>query len=240
MVSDRVPFAPTFTFPKLRLAGFALSAPGATPVPETAIVTDGFGASDAMVTFPLALPLVFGAKVTVNVAVFDASIESGVEIPLIENAELLTDTCEIDTLDESPLVIVTTCDLVAPTFTLPNASVVGLIAMRPAPSPERATVCVPSEASLPTERVAVKAAAAFGVNETLRLVLCPAASESGSAGEDMAKYFVETEAELILTALFPVLVAVTVNDFVVLGVTLPKLRLAPPRTRFPICCPEPD
>lgn len=59
---------PTITLPKLRLVGFALRAPEATPVPDTLMVRLGLGALDVTVTVPLALPLAFGANVTVNVA----------------------------------------------------------------------------------------------------------------------------------------------------------------------------
>ena len=92
MVSDSDAVLPSFTLPKLRLVGFALRAPGATPVPETDIVNVGFAASEVTVTVPLALPLDFGANVTVKVVLWDAPTDTGVDIPLIENAELLTET----------------------------------------------------------------------------------------------------------------------------------------------------
>ena len=69
------------------------------------------------------------------------------------------------------MVMVTVCDFAAPTVTLPKPSLVGLSASNPVPSPERAIVWLPFEASLLTESVALNAAAALGVNETLRLVL---------------------------------------------------------------------
>lgn len=223
------------TLPKLRLVGFALSTPGVTPVPETAIAKDGLDPLEAMVTVPLTLPLDFGANVIVNVVLCDPPRLSGVDIPLIENALLSTDTAEIDTLEESPLVIVTTCEFAAPTTTLPNASLVGFSASKPVPLPVSATLCVPFEASLLMDSVALKAAAAFGVKEILRLVLCPAASETGNVGEANAKYFVETEAPLMFTALFPEFVTVSVRLLLVFGGTLPKSRLALPTARFPIC-----
>ena len=139
----------------------------------------------------------------------------------------------IETLDVSLLVMVTTCDLVAPTLTLPNASLEGLRASNPEPDPASARVWVPSEASLATESVALNFAAALGVNEMLRVVLAPAVSDTGGAGEVMAKYLVETEALLTLTVVLPELVAVTVRVLLVPGVTSPKSRLSLPRTRFP-------
>ena len=65
IVSESDPVLPTFTLPKLRLVGFALKAPGATPVPDTLMVR--LEALDVMVTVPLAFPLAFGSNVTVNV-----------------------------------------------------------------------------------------------------------------------------------------------------------------------------
>ena len=92
MVSESDPVLPTFTLPKLRLVGFALRAPGATPVPDTPMVRPGLGAVDAMVTVPLAFPLAFGANATVNVVLWDAPSDTGVDIPVIENAELFAET----------------------------------------------------------------------------------------------------------------------------------------------------
>lgn len=120
MASEREPCLPMVTLPKLRFVGFAPSAPGATPVPDTPIANDGLEPLEAIVTVPLMFPLDFGENVIVNVALCDAPRLSGVEIPLIENALLLsTETLETDTLAEPPLVIVTSCDLLAPRTTLP-------------------------------------------------------------------------------------------------------------------------
>lgn len=129
--------------------------------------------------------------------------------------------------------MVTTCDLAAPTVTLPKGSLAGLRASNPEPVPESDRVSLPFEASLLMESVALNFAAAFGVNEMLRVVLAPAASDRGSVGEAIAKYLVETEALLTLTVALPELVAVTVRVLLVPGVTSPKSRLALARTRFP-------
>ena len=223
------------TLPKLRLVGFALSAPGVTPVPDTVIAKDGLEPFEATVTVPLMLPLDFGENVIVNVVLCDPPRLSGVDIPLIVNALLSTDTPEIDTLEESLFVIVTTCDVVVPTATLPKASLLGLSASRPVPVPESATLCIPFEASLLMDSVALNTAAAFGVNEILRFVLCPAASTTGNVVEANAKYLVDAEALLMFTVLFPEFVSVSVRLLLVFGATLPKLRLALPIARFPIC-----
>ena len=92
MVSDREPWLPIVTLPKLKLVGFALSAPGVTPVPETPIANEGLSPSEVMVTIPCAFPLDFGENLTVNVVLCDAPRLTGVESPLIENAALSTAT----------------------------------------------------------------------------------------------------------------------------------------------------
>ena len=61
-LSDSRRLLPTWTVPKSRLVGLVPSAPGVTPVPETAIDSEGFTASEVMVTLPLEAPVVAGAK----------------------------------------------------------------------------------------------------------------------------------------------------------------------------------
>jgi len=116
----------------------------------------------------------------------------------------------------------------------------GLNANSPVPAPESETVWVPFEASLLIESVALNVAAAFGVKATFKFILKPAPSDTGSVGEANAKHLVEIDAPLIVTVLFPELVTVSVRLLLVLGLTLPKSRLALPRTRLPLCWPEPD
>ena len=84
-LSDNRRLLPTWTVPKSRLVGLAPSAPGVTPVPETAIDTEGFTASDVMVTLPLEVPVVAGAKLIVKVVFAEAFNASGVAIPLSLN-----------------------------------------------------------------------------------------------------------------------------------------------------------
>jgi hypothetical protein len=98
------------------------------------------------------------------------------------------------------------------------------------------------EASLLMESVAVNLAAAFGLKEMLRFVLCPADKEMGKLGAVNAKYFVDTDALPMLTALFPEFVTVSVRLLLLVGETFPKSRLALPRTKVPICwlLPPPD
>lgn len=89
-VSANAWLLPTLTVPKFKLVGLAPSAPCATPVPVTGTASEGFGASDVIVTVPLAAPAAFGANVTVSVVVFEALIASGVVMPLKVNPVPLT------------------------------------------------------------------------------------------------------------------------------------------------------
>jgi hypothetical protein len=82
MVSEREPVLPTVTLPKLRLVGFALRAPGATPVPETGMVSVGFVAVEVTVRLPLTAPAAAGANLTVKVALCPPLNVTGAVIPL--------------------------------------------------------------------------------------------------------------------------------------------------------------
>ncbi len=66
-VPERVGLLPTVTLPKARLVGFEAKAPTETPVPDAAIVSVGFEASEVMVTAPVADPVTTGANEMVNV-----------------------------------------------------------------------------------------------------------------------------------------------------------------------------
>ena len=81
-VSDKDCLLPRITPPKPRLVGFDPSAPVATPVPDNAMLIEGFEASEVIVTVPLALPIACGAKATVRVVLWEALIVNGVVIPL--------------------------------------------------------------------------------------------------------------------------------------------------------------
>jgi len=59
-------FVPSVTFPKLTLVGFAVSAPAATPVPESGTLNEEFDPFEEMVTDPVTAPAVVGAKVDVK------------------------------------------------------------------------------------------------------------------------------------------------------------------------------
>jgi len=91
-VSDRDLLLPTVTLPKLRLAGFAPSVPGVTPVPDKGMVSAGFEALDVIVMLPLTLPADDGANEMEKLALCPAVSVTGVVIPLKLNPVPLTPT----------------------------------------------------------------------------------------------------------------------------------------------------
>ena len=119
---------PVCTVPKFKLVGFAPRAPTATPVPDNGRASEGFGASEVIVIFPLALPIACGANVTVNVALSEAFSASGVVMPLILNPVPVTVAAEMFTVEVVLLVSVTVWLFCVPTVTLPNVSLPGLTA----------------------------------------------------------------------------------------------------------------
>jgi hypothetical protein len=172
---------PTVTLPKLRLAGFDPSTPGATPVPDNAIVSVGFEAFELIVTVPLALPVDSGVNVTLKVALWPPASVAGVMIPLRLNPVPLMPTCEIVTLEPPALVTVSDRDLLLPTVTLPRLRLVGFDPNAPGatPVPVSGMVRVELEAFEVTVRLPLTIPADAGVNLTLKVALCPAVSVAG-------------------------------------------------------------
>ena len=64
--------------------GFAVSAPGVTPVPESATLNGEFEASDITANVPLAAPVEVGAKLMVTVMLAPGPTVAGSVGPLIE------------------------------------------------------------------------------------------------------------------------------------------------------------
>ncbi len=65
-LTDTVLLLPTVTLPKLAVLGFAATEPGASPVPESAMLSGDPAASDTIASVALAAPAVAGAKLTVK------------------------------------------------------------------------------------------------------------------------------------------------------------------------------
>ena len=226
-VSLRVELAATTTLPKLKLAGVAVSAPGATPVPDKDIVSVGFDAFEVMVTVPLALPAACGANVTENVVLWDGFRVRGVVMPLSWNPVPLTLACDTLTAVPPLLVKVTVAGWVAPTVTLPNVSLFGLSESVPGatPVPVSDIVSVGFDAFEVMVTVPLALPATCGANVTENVVLCEGFRVSGVVIPLSWNPVPLTLACEMLTAEPPVLVSVTVADFVVPSVTLPNASL---------------
>ncbi len=105
-VSDRVLLLPTFTLPKLRLAGLGDRLPAVMAVPEAGTVSDGFEASLATVKLPVGLPAACGAKTTLNDLLAPAASVNGTVTPLTLKPVPVTETCETLTVVPPELVMV--------------------------------------------------------------------------------------------------------------------------------------
>jgi hypothetical protein len=103
--SVRAWLLPTVTLPKLRLVGFGVNVPAATPVPVSGMVRVGFEAFEPIVTLPLASAAVVGVNVTLNVVLAPAARVTGVVSPLRLNPVPLTATEEIVT-DVPPVFVI--------------------------------------------------------------------------------------------------------------------------------------
>jgi len=77
-------FAPAVTFPKLTLAGLAVSEPGPRPVPESGTLIGELDALETMLNVPLVEPAAAGAKLTVNETLWFELRVTGRFNPLIE------------------------------------------------------------------------------------------------------------------------------------------------------------
>jgi hypothetical protein len=242
IVSDNVLLLVTCTFPKLRLVGFDPSAPAAVPVPDNGIVSVGFDAFEVIVTFPLALPADGGVNDTLKVALCPAASVTGVEIPVRLNPAPLTPACEIVTLDPPELVMVSDNVFLVATGTLPKLRLVGFDPSAPAarPVPDSGIVSVGFDAVEVIVTFPLVAPVDAGVNDTLKVALCPAARVTGTVSPLKLKPVPLTPACEIVTLKPPVFV--TVSDRVCLVATwaLPKLRLVGFDPRNPGVTPVPD
>lgn len=106
---------PTWTLPKLRLDGFGVRPPCVTPVPESAIPSGEFEASETMLNVPLAAPEADGVKTTLNETAWFEERVTGRVSPLIEKADPDTLACEMVTGAPPVLVKVSVRLLLVPT-----------------------------------------------------------------------------------------------------------------------------
>jgi len=105
-VSERFVLLPTCRLPKARLVGVAVRVPGATPVPESAMLRLGFDPLEVMVTLPVAAPAAVGANFTENEVLWPAVRVTGRDRPLKLNPVPLALAAEMMRLDPPVLVSV--------------------------------------------------------------------------------------------------------------------------------------
>lgn len=181
MVSDSLAVLPVFTLPKLRLVGFALSAPGVAPVPESDTVNVGFVAVESIVRVPLAPPFAVGVKVTLKVVLCPPFRVSGVLIPLKPKPVPVVLTWVTEILVVPVLVIVSDNVAVLPVFTVPKPRLVGFALSAPGvpPVPDSDTVNVGLVAVESIVRVPLALPLAVGVKVTVKVALCPPFRVSG-------------------------------------------------------------
>jgi len=86
-VSESVFMTPTCTFPKVRVAGFAVMGPDEPPVPESGMVNVGFEPFDVMVIPPATVPGADGWNETLKLALCPPVRVNGAVNPLMVNPD---------------------------------------------------------------------------------------------------------------------------------------------------------
>ncbi len=124
-VSERVLVEPVATLPKLKLAGLAVTVPGETPVPESAMFSGELEPLLTIARVPETLPAAVGENFTETVALWFAFKVVGKVRPLIVNPLPDKFACEIVTLALPVLVIVSDTVELLPTCTLPKLTALG-------------------------------------------------------------------------------------------------------------------
>jgi hypothetical protein len=105
----------TWTLPKARLVGLAVSVPWVTPVPESGMLRLGFEPVEVMLTLPLAAPLAVGEKSAVKDVLWPAASVTGKDSPLKLNPLPLAAAAEMVRLDPPVLVSVSDKLVLLPT-----------------------------------------------------------------------------------------------------------------------------
>src|SRR5581483_8716714 len=126
---------PISTFPNVRLGGFAVNMPEATPVPARGKVTAGLEASLVIERDPLAAPVASGEKINETVALWPAARVVGRVMP--EKANPLPDAAACDIVRATPPVLLTVAAIffVVPTGTFPKFMLAGETSSWPAIEP---------------------------------------------------------------------------------------------------------
>jgi len=139
-----------------------------------------FGALLAIVTVPVKLPVVVGAKTTLKLPVAPAAIDAGADVLL---KALLPDvvTLEIERADVPVFFSATVCELLFPDATFPKATLEGVAEIAACnPVPLRATASGEFGALLTMDMLPVTLPGPVGVKTAEKVALPPAAIDDGS------------------------------------------------------------
>lgn len=126
---------PTATFPKLKTVGERLNRPEVVPVPERGTMRLESVAVDITRTEPAAVPTTVGWNPALKVTLSAGVRVMGVVIPLIENGPPEALVWRIVTFDRLVLRIVSVSVREAPTGTVPNETVDGVLIRAPEVNP---------------------------------------------------------------------------------------------------------
>lgn len=214
-VSVKLELLPTCTFPNARLVGLAVSVPCATPVPERGMVKSELLPVEVTVMFPLAAPLVVGAKIAVNEVLWPALNVSGKDKPLKLNPVPLALAAEIVRLVPPELVSVSVSDLDEPSWTLPKARLVGFGVRVPCatPVPDRGMLKLGFDPFEVIVTLPLAAPLAVGEKRTVYEVLCPAFKVKGKDRPLKLNPVPLALAAEIVRLLPPEFVSVPLSDF---------------------------
>jgi hypothetical protein len=170
---------PIATPVKLRLVGFAASAPTVAPEPESGMLSDGFDALLTIRILPVTLPAAPGLNVTVKLAVCPGCIVSPGLSPAAPKPVPVVVVVEITAAAVPPFVSVMVCDCDAPTSTFPKLALAGFAASDPEAKPDPVSVIVavgivPENTMLP-----FAVPADCGAKVGVKPAVCPGAKVKG-------------------------------------------------------------
>ena len=172
---------PTTTLPKLRAVGDSVNWPGVVLLPESGMLKFGFEAFESSESVPLAVPLTVGANATLKVTLCPADKLCGRFNPLRLKPAPEVEACVIVKLEPPELVSVSSFARLVPTARVPKLILegFGLSDAGVAPVPDSTTLRVGLEPLFAIARFPLMAPLDSGVNVTLSVAVCPAASVRG-------------------------------------------------------------
>jgi hypothetical protein len=223
------------------VTGFALNAPGDTPVPLSGKVRLVFEAFEVMLTLPVAAPLAVGVNSTAKDVLCPAASVTGENTPTLKPGPLAL-AAETDMLVWLEFVNVSDKLILLPTWTLPNNRLVGVGVSVPWATPVALSGVVklgfvPFEVML---TLPLAGPLAVGAKSTVKDVLCPAASVTGMKGTLKLKPGPLALTVEIETLVPPVLVNVSDKLVLLPTWTLPNERLVAFGASVPGVIPFPD